>query len=324
MIDTETLRAQLGNVLTDATIPELPGHYQGKVRDTYALPDGRMIIVATDRQSAFDVNLGAVPFKGEVLTQTARFWFDATADICPNHVIEYPDPNVLVCKNLTMLPVEMVVRDYMTGSTNTSIWPMYESGARNMYGIDFPDGLVKNQKLPETILTPTTKAAQGEHDAPITAVEIVEQGLLTQDRWDELARLSLAIFARGRELAAKRGLILVDTKFEFGLDDNGEVCLADEILTPDSSRYWLADSYADKMAKGENPDGLDKEFLRLWVGERCDPYKDEIPEIPEDTLIEFAGRYVRLFETVTGKDFTAGAADVPVLDRIRKNLAAYF
>lgn len=324
MIDTETLRAQLGNVLTDATIPELPGHYQGKVRDTYALPDGRMIIVATDRQSAFDVNLGAVPFKGEVLTQTARFWFDATADICPNHVIEYPDPNVLVCKNLTMLPVEMVVRDYMTGSTNTSIWPMYESGARNMYGIDFPDGLVKNQKLPETILTPTTKAAQGEHDAPITAVEIVEQGLLTQDRWDELARLSLAIFARGRELAAKRGLILVDTKFEFGLDEKGQVCLADEILTPDSSRYWLADSYADKMAKGENPDGLDKEFLRLWVGERCDPYKDEIPEIPEDTLIEFAGRYVRLFETVTGKDFTAGAADVPVLDRIRKNLAAYF
>ncbi len=324
MIDTETLRAQLGNVLTDATIPELPGHYQGKVRDTYALPDGRMIIVATDRQSAFDVNLGAVPFKGEVLTQTARFWFDATADICPNHVIEYPDPNVLVCKNLTMLPVEMVVRDYMTGSTNTSIWPMYEGGARNMYGIDFPDGLVKNQKLPETILTPTTKAAQGEHDAPITAVEIVEQGLLTQDRWDELARLSLAIFARGRELAAKRGLILVDTKFEFGLDEKGQVCLADEILTPDSSRYWLADSYADKMAKGENPDGLDKEFLRLWVGERCDPYKDEIPEIPEDTLIEFAGRYVRLFETVTGKDFTAGAADVPVLDRIRKNLAAYF
>ncbi len=324
MIDTETLRAQLGNVLTDATIPELPGHYQGKVRDTYALPDGRMIIVATDRQSAFDVNLGAVPFKGEVLTQTARFWFDATADICPNHVIEYPDPNVLVCKNLTMLPVEMVVRDYMTGSTNTSIWPMYEGGARNMYGLDFPDGLVKNQKLPETILTPTTKAAQGEHDAPITAVEIVEQGLLTQDRWDELARLSLAIFARGRELAAKRGLILVDTKFEFGLDEKGQVCLADEILTPDSSRYWLADSYADKMAKGENPDGLDKEFLRLWVGERCDPYKDEIPEIPEDTLIEFAGRYVRLFETVTGKDFTAGAADVPVLDRIRKNLAAYF
>ena len=324
MIDRESIRKQLGNVLTDATIPELPNHYQGKVRDTYQLTDGRMIIIATDRQSAFDKNMGAVPCKGEVLTQTARYWFDATRDICPNHVIEYPDPNVLVCKNLNMLPVEMVVRDYMTGSTNTSIWPMYERGVRDMYGIKFPDGLVKNQKLPETILTPTTKAEQGEHDAPVTPAEIVEQGLLTQDRWDELARLSLAVFARGRELAAKQGLILVDTKFEFGLDENGDVCLADEILTPDSSRYWIQDSYADKLAAGENPDGLDKEFLRLWVNERCDPYKDEIPEIPEDTLIEFAERYIRLFETVTALEFTGGSDDIRVLDRIRANLASYF
>jgi len=323
MIDTETLRIQLGNVLTDATIPELPNHYQGKVRDTYRLPDGRMIIIATDRQSAFDKNMGAVPFKGEVLTQTARYWFDATRDICANHVIEYPDPNVLVCKNLNMLPVEMVVRDYMTGSTNTSIWPMYERGVRDMYGIKFPDGLVKNQRLPDTILTPTTKAEQGEHDAPVSPAEIVEQGLLSQDRWDELARLSLAVFARGRELAEKRGLILVDTKFEFGLDENGEVCLADEILTPDSSRYWLNDSYAAKMAAGENPDGLDKEFLRLWVNERCDPYKDEIPEIPEDTLIEFAGRYIRLFETVTALEFKGDSGNIPVLERIRRNLAPY-
>jgi len=324
MIDTEILRAQLSNVLTDATIAELPNHYQGKVRDTYSLNDGRMIIVATDRQSAFDRNMGAVPCKGEVLTQTARYWFDATADICANHVIEYPDPNVLVCKNLNMLPVEMVVRDYMTGSTNTSIWPMYEKGIREMYGITFPDGLVKNQKLPRTILTPTTKAIQGDHDAPVTPAEIVEQGLLSQERWDELARLSLAVFARGRELSAKQGLILVDTKFEFGLDENGDVCLADEILTPDSSRYWLADSYDEKMAAGKNPEGLDKEFLRLWVNERCDPYKDDIPEIPEDTLIEFAGRYVRLFEKVTGQDFKGGIDTTPVLQRIKANLASYF
>jgi phosphoribosylaminoimidazole-succinocarboxamide synthase len=222
-----------------------------------------------------------------------------------------------------MLPVEMVVRDYMTGSTNTSIWPMYRDGAREMYGVTFPDGLDKNQKLPETILTPTTKAAQGEHDAPITPEGIVEQGLLTQDRWDELAELSLAVFARGRELAGERGLILVDTKFEFGLDENGEVCLADEILTPDSSRYWLQESYEEKMVAGENPDGLDKEFLRLWVNERCDPYKDAIPEIPDDTLVEFSGRYIRLFESVTGLDFAAEADGVPVLDRIRKNLASY-
>mgnify|MGYP002725556457 FL=1 len=324
MIDQDIIRSQIDNVLTDATVSELPNHYKGKVRDTYGLEDGRMIIIATDRQSAFDKNLAAVPYKGQVLTQTARFWFEATKDICANHVIEYPDPNVLVCKNLDMLPVEMVVRDYMTGSTNTSIWPMYRDGAREMYGVTFPDGLVKNQKLPETILTPTTKAVQGEHDAPITPAEIVEQGLLSQERWDELARLSLEVFARGRELAAKRGLILVDTKFEFGLDENGEVCLADEILTPDSSRYWLADSYEAKLAAGENPDGLDKEFLRLWVNERCDPYKDEIPEIPADTLAEFSQRYIRLFEAVTGLEFEAQAEDRPVLERIRENLTSYF
>jgi phosphoribosylaminoimidazole-succinocarboxamide synthase len=323
MLDPDVIRRQIGHVLTDATISELPNHYHGKVRDTYGLDDGRMIIVATDRQSAFDRSLASVPFKGEVLTQTARYWFEATRDICQNHVIEYPDPNVLICKNLDMLPVEMVVRDYMTGSTNTSIWPMYENGAREMYGIRFPDGLKKNQKLPETILTPTTKAEQGEHDAPITATEIVAQGLLTQALWDELAEKSLAVFARGRELAAERGLILVDTKFEFGLDEKGNVCLADEILTPDSSRFWLADSYEAKFAAGENPEGLDKEFLRLWVNERCDPYKDEIPEIPEDTLIEFSARYIRLFETVTGLTFEGQGTESTTLERVRKNLAQY-
>ena len=323
MINDDVIRRQIGNVLTDATLAELPNHYKGKVRDTYQLDDGSMIIVTTDRQSAFDRELAAVPFKGQVLTQTAKFWFEATRDICANHVIAYPDPNVLICKSLDMLPVEMVVRDYMTGSTNTSIWPMYQGGARKMYGITFPDGLVKNQKLQETILTPTTKAAQGEHDAPITAAEIVEQGLLSQERWDELAELSLAVFARGREIAATRGLILVDTKFEFGLDENGEVCLADEILTPDSSRFWLADSYAERLAAGQDPQGLDKEFLRLWVRERCDPYKDPIPEIPDGTLVEFSGRYIRLFEQVTGLSFEADAGDQSVLDRVRENLRSY-
>lgn len=324
MIDKDTIRARMANLLTDATIPELPNHYKGKVRDTYRLADGRMIIIATDRQSAFDVNLAAVPFKGEVLTQTARFWFDATQGICANHVIEYPDPNVLVCKHLEMLPVEMVVRDYMTGSTNTSIWPMYERGMREMYGVVFPDGLVKNQKLPETILTPTTKAAVGEHDAPVTPAEIIEQGLLSRERWIELAEKSLAVFARGREMAAGRGLILVDTKFEFGLDENGDVCLADEILTPDSSRYWLRESYDQRLAAGENPEGLDKEFLRLWVAERCDPYHDPIPEIPEGTIVDFSERYIRLYETMTGKAFEGAAENLPVLERIRRNLSGYF
>ncbi len=324
MIDQEIIRAQLGNVLTDATLTGLPNHYKGKVRDTYRLDDGRLIIIATDRQSAFDKNLAAVPFKGQVLTQTARYWFDATREICANHVIEYPDPNVVVCKNLDMLPVELVVRDYMTGSTNTSIWLMYESGTRAMYGVTFPDGLVKNQKLQQTIFTPTTKAAQGEHDAPITPAEIVEHGLLSQARWDQLAELSLAVFARGRELAAERGLILVDTKFEFGLDETDAVCLADEILTPDSSRYWINETYEECMAAGRNPEGLDKEFLRLWVSERCDPYKDPIPDIPEDTLVEFSQRYIRLYETVTRQEFSAETSGESMLERIRKNLAGYF
>ncbi len=324
MLDKQLLQSQIKNVLIDATIPGLPNHYKGKVRDTYELNDGRIIIVATDRQSAFDKNMGAVPFKGQVLTQTARFWFEATSNICPNHVIEYPDPNVVVCKKLDMLPIEIIVRDYLTGSTNTSIWPMYRAGERNMYGISLPDGLVKNQKLPRTILTPTTKANQGEHDKPISPTEVVKKGILTQKRWEELAQLSLDVFSRGRELAAKRGLILVDTKFEFGLDEDGEICLADEILTPDSSRFWLQDTYAKRMAAKKSPVSLDKDFLRLWINERCNPYTDNIPQIPEDTLIEFSRRYVQLFEKITGQEFVADNCETTVLERIKKNLGNYF
>jgi phosphoribosylaminoimidazole-succinocarboxamide synthase len=314
----------LAGVLTDAEYPELPAFQRGKVRDSYDLPDGRRIMIATDRQSAFDKVLAAVPYKGQVLTQTARFWFDQTEDICPNHVIDYPDPNVILAKTLKILPIEMVVRDYMTGSTETSIWPMYERGERLLYGHQFIDGLVKNQKLPETIITPTTKAEAGEHDAPITAVEIVEQGLLTQEQWDDVSAKSLAVFARGREIAARNGLILVDTKFEFGLDENGTIILADEILTPDSSRYWKADSYETRLSNGEEPESLDKEFLRLWVRGQCDPYKDPIPDIPPETLIEFAGKYVALFETVTGLSFDYGDPAIAVRDRAREALVRSF
>jgi phosphoribosylaminoimidazole-succinocarboxamide synthase len=310
----------LDNCLTEALFPELPGHQSGKVRESYDLPDGRRVMIATDRQSAFDHVLTAVPYKGQVLNQTAMFWFDQTQDICPNHVIEAPDPNIVFGQRLDMLPVEMVVRDYMTGSTDTSIWPMYERGERVLYGHDFPDGLVKNQKLPGTILTPTTKAAQGEHDAPITTIEIVEQNLLSQDQWDKLAELSLAIFARGREIANDNGLILVDTKYEFGLDRDGHITLADEIHTPDSSRYWIADSYAGRLDAGDEPESLDKEFLRLWIRGICDPYKDPIPEIPAATLMEFSGKYVDLYERVTGLDFQKPTMETPMADRIRSCL----
>jgi phosphoribosylaminoimidazole-succinocarboxamide synthase len=324
MLDPDRIRAAIPNVLTEAHFPKLPNYYRGKVRENYDLPDGRRILISTDRQSAFDQVLAAVPFKGQVLTETARFWFEATKDICPNHVLDYPDPNVVVGKRLSMLPVEMVVRDYLTGSTDTAIWPMYRDGKRTVYGVALPDGLKKNDKLPGTILTPTTKAAQGGHDAPITPQEIVAQGLLTQKQWDEVAALTLAIFARGREIAGKNGLILVDTKFEFGLDEQGKIVLADEILTPDSSRYWKASSYAARHNAGEEPESLDKEFLRLWISARCDPYKQPIPEIPADTLVEFAQKYIALYETVTGKSFAAPSGGEAVKDRIRRNLAKFF
>ncbi|TVR84609.1 MAG: phosphoribosylaminoimidazolesuccinocarboxamide synthase [Rhodospirillales bacterium] len=319
----DLIAAQIDNVLVDAHFPDLPGHTSGKVRDSYDLPDGRRIIIATDRQSAFDHVLAAVPFKGQVLTQTARFWFDATRDIVANHVIDHPDPNVLVAKSLSMLPVEVVVRDYLTGSTATSIWPMYRDGVRTMYGIHLPDGLVKNQKLPETILTPTTKAAAGDHDAPITPAEIVESGLLPRHQWDEVAAQALALFARGREIAARNGLILVDTKYEFGVDRDGTVTLADEIHTPDSSRYWKLDTYETRLAAGEEPESLDKEFLRLWISARCDPYRDPIPEIPKDTLIDFSARYIALYETVTGETFAPPDTNLPVRERIRRSLTPY-
>ncbi len=310
-----------GLCMTQAHFPELPGYYKGKVRDSYDLPDGRRVMVATDRQSAFDLVLSAVPYKGQVLNQTARFWFDKTADICPNHVLDYPDPNAIIAKKLTMLPVEMVVRDYMTGSTETSIWPMYKRGERHMYGIDFPEGLTKNAKLPQTILTPTTKGDQGAHDVPITPEDIVAKGLLSQEQWDELARVSLAVFARGREIAAQNGLILVDTKYEFGLDDDGRITLADEVHTPDSSRFWFADSYAQRMAAGEEPDSLDKEFLRLWITARCDPYNEPVPDIPDETLKEFSEKYIKLYETVTGQAFQRPDSDQPVHERVRSSLA---
>lgn len=311
----------MDNCLTDAEYSELPGFYRNKVRDAYRLSDRRRLLISTDRQSAFDQVVAAVPYKGQVLTQIARYWFDETEDICPNHVISYPDPNVVMVKDLDMLPIEMVVRSYLTGSTNTSAWPMYDRGERVLYGHEFPEGLKKNQKLPKPIITPTTKPAQGEHDAPITESEVLETQLVTTEQWYELAERSLALFARGQELAAKKGLILVDTKYEFGLDENGVIVVADEIHTPDSSRFWIAETYQKKFEAGEEPDSLDKEFLRLWIVSQCDPYKDPIPKIPAETLIELSNKYVSLFEQLTGLEFEKPDPRVSVRARIRDALA---
>src|SRR5436853_1349673 len=202
MVDPDLLARHVDLVLEDATIPELPTHYRGKVRDNYDLPDGRRIIIATDRLSAFDRNIALIPFKGQVLTQIARFWFDRTADIFPNHVIDYPDPNVLLCKRLDILPIEIVMRDYLAGTTATSIWSMYKAGRREIYGLRFPDGLRENEKLPQTVITPTTKARDGEHDEPVTPAEILDRGLVTAAQWREVSEKALALFARARDIAA--------------------------------------------------------------------------------------------------------------------------
>lgn len=312
-----------GQILRDATIPELPNHYSGKVRDNYDLADGSRIIIATDRLSAFDRILCAVPFKGQVLTQTARFWFEHTADICPNHVLSYPDPNVLIGRRLDILPVEIVVRGHLAGTTGTSILTMYRAGARDMYGVRLPEGLRDNERLPAPIITPTSKEFDGGHDAPLTPAEIIGRRLLTPAQWEQLSAYALALFARGQTMAAARGLILADTKYEFGVLGDGSIMLADEIHTPDSSRYWRASSFETRFAAGEKPDSFDKDFVRSWVAARCDPYVDPIPEIPAAHVLATAEIYIEAFETITGQRFELPPAG-DVLARIRGNLTPWF
>lgn len=310
--------------LHEAVIPELPNYYRGKVRENYDLPDGRRILISTDRLSAFDRAIASIPLKGQVLTQTARYWFEHTADICPNHVLEYPDPNVVVGKRLEILPVEMVVRGYLAGTTGTSILTMYKQGRRDMYGMTLPDGLRDNQALPQPIITPTSKAFDGGHDEPLSPAQIVGSGLLTQTQWDELAAFSLALFARGQQKAQERGLILADTKYEFGLDADGRILLADEIHTPDSSRYWFAQSYPERFEAGGRPESFDKDFVRSWVVERCDPYTQDLPQIPQELIDQTSSVYVRAYETITGQAFDYPPPGEDPQARIRRNLAKYF
>ncbi|KQT46274.1 phosphoribosylaminoimidazole-succinocarboxamide synthase [Aureimonas sp. Leaf454] len=323
-MDLSLLRDHAGRVLPAAAIPELPNAYSGKVRENYDLPDGRRVIIATDRLSAFDRILCAVPFKGQVLTQTARFWFGETADICRNHVLDNPDPNVVIGQRLDILPVEIVVRGYLAGTTSTSILTLYKGGARAMYGTRLPDGLRPNERLAAPIITPTSKAFDGGHDEPLTPDEILDRGLLTPAQWEEVSAHALALFARGQAIAAERGLILADTKYEFGTDPDGRIVLADEIHTPDSSRYWKAGTYEARFASGERPESFDKDVVRSWVAERCDPYRDEIPPIPADLVFETALVYVEAFETITGQTFAPDLAGASVLERIRSRLMPLF
>ncbi|WP_136682379.1 phosphoribosylaminoimidazolesuccinocarboxamide synthase [Falsirhodobacter xinxiangensis] len=314
----------LSRVLPEARIPELPNPYFGKVRDCYDISGGRRILISSDRISAFDRILTSIPWKGQVLTQMARWWFEQTADIAPNHVLEYPDANVVIGKLVTILPVEIVVRGYLAGTTGTSVLTLYKQGVRQMYGHVLPDGLRDNQALPQPIITPTSKAFDGGHDEPLDEATIVAQGLLTQEQWNTVSKMALALFARGQEIAAQRGLILVDTKYEFGVDENGTILLADEIHTPDSSRYWHAASYVQAFEDGTRPASFDKDVIRSWVAARCDPYADEIPEIPAEMIAATAAAYVEAYETITGEPFLPDMNGATPLDRVRTNLTPYF
>eukprot|EP00891_Asterochloris_glomerata_P004412 jgi/Astpho2/4412/Aster-00030 len=274
---------------------------QGKVRDTYDFGD-RLVIITTDRQSAFDRILAEVPFKGQVLNQTSAWWMQHTQHITPNALLSTPDPNVSVMRKCAVFPVEFVMRGFLTGSTDTSLWTHYAAGERQYCGHSFPDGLRKNARLHSNMVTPTTKSA--EHDVPISAEEIVAQGLMSQAEWDKVSTAALQLFEFGQREAASRGLLLVDTKYEFGKDADGNILLIDEMHTPDSSRYWLADSYEERHAAGQEPQSIDKEFLRLWFRERCDPYKDkDLPEAPAELVLELASRYIELYQRITGERF---------------------
>lgn len=281
--------------------------HRGKVRDVYDLGD-TLLLIATDRYSAFDRNFALIPHKGELLTAISRWWFEQTSSIIKNHIKSYPDPNVVWCNKYKVLPIEMVVRGYITGVTNTSLWYSYSQGQCDFGNFTLPEGLHKNQKLPTPVLTPTTKFEK--HDRPLTPQEAVDEGLVDSDIWEKVQDVALKLFKFGQETAEAKGLILVDTKYEFGLDEQNNLVLIDEIHTPDSSRYWRVDSYQQKIDKGEEPDNYDKEFLRLWYKARFDPYKDETaPEPSDEVLNELLNRYIYIYEQLTGQKFTPAEGD---------------
>ncbi|MFP4163077.1 MAG: phosphoribosylaminoimidazolesuccinocarboxamide synthase [Chitinispirillaceae bacterium] len=317
-MNKETIKRNLNNCLDDSSFLNLPGYRRGKVRDSFDLGD-KLVLITTDRQSAFDRILARVPFKGQVLNQVSAFWFEKTEHIVKNHVLSLPDPNVLIAKKCRVFPIEFVVRGYLTGSTDTSAWTLYSKGRREICGNKLPEGMVKNQRFDTPILTPTTKSET--HDESICAEEIVKRGIIDEKTWERLSDTVFSLFAFGTELAARNGLILVDTKYELGMDEDGDIVLIDEIHTPDSSRYWMKDSYEKRLEKGLEPDNIDKEFLRLWFREHCDPYKDEkLPQAPEELVVELSSRYVKLYEMITGSEFRTEES-VPVKERLKRNLS---
>ena len=317
MISDDLIKAQLAKTLETTNFPALGKKYAGKVRDCYT-KDNRRTIVVTDRISAFDVVLGTIPFKGQVLNQIAAYWFEVTKHLASNHVLEVPDPTVMIATEFEILPVEFVMRAYLTGVTTTSIWHHYSHGVRRFCGHDLPDGMRKNQKLERPILTPSTKAEKGDHDKSVSRDEVLAMGALTSAEFDRAAEMCARVFAFGQSLASQRGLVLVDTKYEIGRRRDGSLCFVDEIHTPDSSRYWYADDHHARFERGEEPRGLDKEYVRRVLSEQGYTGDGEPPPLTEQVRCEAARRYVALYELVTGREFVPDF-DEPVA-RIRKNL----
>ena len=316
-MNIETIKEHISDVIKETNLQGIGERKIGKVRDIYIAPD-KITLISTDRHSSFDRIIAHIPFKGEVLNQISAFWFENTKDIIQNHVVSIPDPNALIAKKCKVIPIECIVRGYITGSTNTSLWTLYKEGQRDFGNFTLPEGLKKNQKMDEPVFTPTTKS--DEHDRPITPAEIVSEGILTKEMTDELERVAKAVFKRGQEIALSKGLILVDTKYEFGLDENGKLTLIDEVHTPDSSRYWKAATYQERIDAGLEPEYFDKEFLRLWFKDNCDPYNDAVlPEAPADMVAELSRRYIEIYETITGKQFNHDFS-TPIMERIEKNL----
>jgi phosphoribosylaminoimidazole-succinocarboxamide synthase len=317
MVSNELIRAQLAKTLEKTDFPELGKKYVGKVRDCYS-KDGRRTIVVTDRISAFDVVLGTIPFKGQVLNQIAAYWFESTRQIASNHVISVPDPTVMVAVECELLPVEFVMRAYLTGVTTTSIWYHYQNGGRLFCGHKLPDGMRKNQKLDKAILTPSTKAAKGGHDQSVSRAEILAAGTLSADDFDRAGEMCARIFAFGQSLAAQRGLILVDTKYEIGRRVDGSLCFIDEVHTPDSSRYWYADDYQARFERGDEPRGLDKEYLRRVLADQGYRGDGPPPSLSDEVRCEAARRYIALYELITGRGFVPDFEEPA--GRIRRNL----
>ena len=316
-IDPRLLETQCTRTLLRTDFPALGERHEGKVRDSY-VAKGRRTLIATDRISAFDVVLGTIPWKGQVLNQLAAFWFDRTRGIAPNHVISVPDPNVTVARECRTVPIEFVVRGYLTGVSATSIWTAYARGDRVYCGHRLPEGLRQHERLPRPLLTPTTKASHGAHDEPVSREQCLAGGLVSAELFEQAEALALALFAEGQRWAEKQGLILVDTKYELGIDAAGDLVVIDEIHTPDSSRYWYLDGYEEALAEGSDPKALDKEYVRRWLVDHGYRGAGAPPALPDEVRCEAARRYVETYERITGLPFRPDPE--PPLERIRRNL----